>query len=96
MSLPTSDDQDWSACVLLLETQAFIVVDMQLHVWGTGHTVFQVITQQTSHRRHHEATVITTQQSALAHMMTCETSMRYHTTQHSSHITEHAIKLHPI
>ena len=53
MRLPNSDDQDRSACVLSLEMQAFIVVDMQLCVWGKSHTVFQLVTQQTSHRRHH-------------------------------------------
>ncbi len=50
MSLPTSDDQDRSACVLSLEMQAFIVVDMQLCVWGKSHTVFQLVTQQTCNK----------------------------------------------
>lgn len=60
MSLPSSDDQDWSACVPLLEMQTLIVVDMQLCVGG--HTVFQIITQQTSqsNRRHKRKVFVST------------------------------------
>ena len=65
MSLPSSDDQlvqDWSACVLLLEMQTLLMVDMQLYAGDTSHTVFQIVTQQTSqsNRRHKRKVFIST------------------------------------